>query len=376
MQYKQALITIKKSIMNAESGEFEILSTRLNENMNETQLYGDTPETKADRYRILFSLNMYTINKFGKTYNEIIEHPENIKDPNNEPIDLAIYIALSEEFNHVVEILNSQYKSFEYNDISITIFQDKWKERAFNRFYNVFIIPAGTMGNISAGNIITSIMTIYKPQNIVIAGIAGAISADLQIGDVFIPASVNDYLANIKITGKKIPKFEPSGSTLSTDQHLLNNFRHFNSKKYDGYNNWRANINNELNIIINDEMKEALKKLGVNLPLHCKLVVGEDKVLGSGPAVIESRSFANWIKSQNRKVAAVDTESAGVYNAAFMQKYRPSVLTIRGISDCADKNKSLIESATQSKLRKLAMKNVISLIKVAVEEGLFNNQQS
>ena len=58
-------------------------------------------------------------------------------------------------------------------------------------------------------------------------------------------------------------------------------------------------------------------------------------------AIIASDNFSSTLKSLDRNVLAIDTESAGVFEVA--KSFGTLAITIRGISDFADKNKTDLE---------------------------------
>ena len=69
-----------------------------------------------------------------------------------------------------------------------------------------------------------------------------------------------------------------------------------------------------------------------------------------------------WLTREvDRKVAAMEMESAGVYDAGIIRTPAPRTIAIRGISDYADARKEKIETATKGLFRELATKNALSL---------------
>ena len=72
----------------------------------------------------------------------------------------------------------------------------------------------------------------------------------------------------------------------------------------------------------------------------------------SGPAVGKGSAFISWIKGKvDRKVVAMEMESAGIYDAALIHTPAPRVIAIRGISDFADERKELLEDAAKDQFR-------------------------
>ena len=91
--------------------------------------------------------------------------------------------------------------------------------------YVVGIVPSGKMGNTRAASVMSAILSTYAVRNVVVLGLAGSISDDLFPGDVFIPDSISEYLANSAAVGRNTLSFELSGNHFSTDETLLSRFQ-------------------------------------------------------------------------------------------------------------------------------------------------------
>jgi hypothetical protein len=101
-------------------------------------------------------------------------------------------------------------------------------------------------------------------------------------------------------------------------------------------------------------------------------VIADDSKLASGPPVGKSTHFAKWLGGHDRKFAALEMESAGVYSQVDLTRkhVQPKTLAIRGISDFADERKSQVEKSSKGVLRAYCMTNAASLLKLAIEGGL------
>ena len=73
--------------------------------------------------------------------------------------------------------------------------------------------------------------------------------------------------------------------------------------------------------------------------------MGEDRKLASSLTVTKGKAFAKWLKEDDRKIAAVEMESAGGYAAVdnLKEGTAPRVISIRGISDFGDGRKEQLE---------------------------------
>ncbi len=369
--YEISLEIMSKKISSTDLPTFNILRSRLTENMNQVRLYGDTSSYKSDRAMIIDSLNRMAIASFDKTFDKLGNSDESWLNKFDGGIDIVVYVALKEEFDHLIDIFGKGFKAHELDDIAISIYYGNLKSFSADKTYKVAIIPAGKMGNTRSGNIMSAILTKYKTKNVVVIGIAGSITNDLQPGDVFIPDSVLEYLANSEISGSESLSFVPSGNQLPTNPRLLNRFQLLRTSNETVFKRWTKLIKKQSCMIVDEETKSALEKIGLNFPLECKLIVGDDKILGSGPAVAKGITFINWIKGFNRKVAAIEMESSGVYDAAFIQSTAPKTIAIRGISDFADKRKKKIDVVGKGSFRILAVKNAFSLLKFSIQADLF-----
>jgi nucleoside phosphorylase len=147
-------------------------------------------------------------------------------------IDILVYIALSEEFNELSDELmkefGNKFKAQELDDITITLFIGSVFSPIVNKTFKIAVVPAGKMGINRAASVTSAILSKSKMCDVVVLGIAGAISNDLQPGDVFIPDTINEYLANSATKGsKRTWSFETSGNNLPTSPRLLNRFQMF-----------------------------------------------------------------------------------------------------------------------------------------------------
>ena len=293
------------------------------------------------------------------------------------PTDILLYIALSEEFNdlsdELIDKLGKSFNPIELKEIAITVFSGEIYSPIKGISFNVTIVPSGKMGCTRAASVISPVIAISKAKNVVVLGIAGSVSNDLQPGDVFVPDSVNEYLANSATKGSEDAwTFETSGNHLPTDPRLLNRFQNFRRTQRDIYNLWLDECSERADPLLNGVVKESLVKAGLDLRGEITFIPGDDKKLASGPAVGKGEVFIKWLKSSvDRKVTAMEMESAGIYDAAFIHTPAPRVIAIRGISDFADERKKLIEEASKDQFRAISLKNALSLFVKGVEAGLF-----
>ncbi len=293
------------------------------------------------------------------------------------PIDILLYIALSEEFNdlsdELIDELGDGFMPRELNDIALTVFCGKVYSQALKKDFQLAVVPAGKMGNTRSAGVTSAILTELPAHNVVVTGIAGSLSNDLQPGDVFIPDCVDEYLANSATKGRrKIWTFETSGNQMSTTPRLLNRFQVFRRTQKVFYDRWSQDCAARFAPLIEGEIQAAMTKAGLDIRPEIKLFAGDDRKLASGPAVGKGKAFVDWITQKaDRKAAAMEMESAGVYDAAQIRTPAPRVIAIRGISDFADERKELIEKAAKDQFRAVSAKNALSLLLHGIQAGLF-----
>lgn len=124
--------------------------------------------------------------------------------------------------------------------------------------------------------------------------------------------------------------------------------------------------------LIDADTVTRLRKKKLLLREDCRLYAGDDRKLVSAPTVGKSKAFVEWISRQvDRKVFAMEMESAGVHDATIVRTPAPRAVAIRGISDYADSRKTKIESVAKDRLRTLAALNALSLLIRGIESGLF-----
>ncbi len=294
------------------------------------------------------------------------------------PIDVLLYVALSEEFNHLFDELFNElgYKITwrELDDVAAIVFYCEIFSPILKKNFQLAIAPAGEIGNISAATVISTIIEKSNSYDVdvVVLGIAGSLSNDLQPGDVFIPHSVKEYLANSATRGNGDAwTFDTSGHDWPTSSRLLKRFQFFRQTQKDFYEKWSDDCAARFAPIFKD-LKEAMTEARLDIRPENRLVAGDARKLASGSSVGKGKAFVEWLKGTvDRKVAAMDMESAGVYKAVQLRIPTPRVIAIRGISDCADERKELIENVAKDRFRVVSLKNALSLLVHGIEAGLF-----
>src|SRR5687768_10951288 len=110
-------------------------------------------------------------------------------------IDVLLYLALSEEFDTAMPMLG-QFVPQELPGTTLTVFAGDIWSAELQRDFRIAVLPAGKMGNTRSASVVSAAIEKLTPANVVVLGIAGSMTPDLEPGDVFIPDSINEYLAN------------------------------------------------------------------------------------------------------------------------------------------------------------------------------------
>lgn len=295
-----------------------------------------------------------------------------VEAKNSTDIDIAVYVALSEEFATVSKVLGKGFQPDKLRDLAITCLRGAIRTH-LDKPVRILVVPAGKMGNTRSANVMSAILTRFAPKNVVVIGIAGSLVHELQPGDVLIPDQVNEYLANAATVGKESWTFETSGNEFSTDPRLLNTCQFSWATRQKEYSTWRSQARSRFRRLINEKALKSLRAAGLELRAQSELFVGDDRKIASGPAVGKGTAFVNWLKEKvDRKAVAIEMESAGVYDAAIIRTPAPKAMAIRGISDFADERKKVLETVVKGGFRVLAAANATAYFKHAVHAGLFD----
>ena len=95
---------------------------------------------------------------------------------------ILVYVALSEEFHYVLEVLGSDFKPEESDDIAITYFFGYMFSPRLNTNFLLVVVPAGKMGNTRYGKITSALISTSRPLMVVVLGIAGSYPMILSLG--------------------------------------------------------------------------------------------------------------------------------------------------------------------------------------------------
>ena len=261
-------------------------------------------------------------------------------------IDVLVVVPLSEE-------LEVFYEVFPYEeDLSERDFLIS-KVKSPTPSISVYLIKLKRMGNAAARDACNYFLARYTVGLIICYGIAGGLQKDLRLGDVCISHDVLDLSDQSKIEDQDgALAISLSPTHLDVELNLCSRF---------GFvceNPAYANLKHGWEAAYQDYLSTLQCKFPKEFP-NIRTHIRQNTRVFFGSIVsyadIASDTFKQTLKSLDRNVLAVDTESAGVFECAT--NHDTSAITIRAISDFSDKSKSQLEADTHGLFRDIAAMN-------------------
>jgi nucleoside phosphorylase len=291
--------------------------------------------------------------------------PSDRAKQHQERADIVILVALVEEFEQLRNLLplmtpvpdpiHSGYDYyFEYGSADAVY-------RCVARF-------VGTMGPDRAGLFTDRMISRWHPAAVIMVGIAAGLHKDIRLGDVVAAQQVNAYLGETKAVSNNMNGwvFQPRPRVFQCDHLLLQEVDHLSFAHSSVYSKWRNDCAADLQTRVGASAREQL--------VSDRLLGSEPNLLSahlaSGPVVVADNSFADWIRSHDASVKAVDMEAAGLVESAFTRANPPRTLVLRGISDLGDERKSRFDMIDDGGLRRLAMRNATRLLLALMEANV------
>lgn len=269
-------------------------------------------------------------------------------------VDVAILFALKEEFNSFFPKIAKQQRAVKDQKTGRAVFLFDWTE-GDSAPYRCLTTFVGSMGAQDAALVTARILLSYSPASLVLVGIAGGLADHVLLGDVVIADEVRDYIQDGKVGDKG---FSPSGRVYRASSRTKNTLNFVDRAENLLWTKIKAQSRSQVRKIV-----QKHKSLIDNIPIRAEgfeIHVGH---IASGPVVATSRKFAKWLKTIDRKFAAVEMESAGFMNAVYEFGEDARAIVIRGISDKANTKKETLDKLGSGVLRRLAMTNALHALK-------------
>lgn len=229
----------------------------------------------------------------------------------------------------------------------------------------MIVVQQHGMGKTHAAASTAWMLARYEAGILVGLGIAGSLSGDMRLGDVCYTGSIVDVLDNAKMvdvgdeptaadaelspTHYNTPRvFEQAFSFIRTQPHLR--------PAYEAWQRERASVAASL------------------VPLPVPSPDGDDERLAEPRSkngvivcgmVSKSKIYNEKLRAIDRALLAIETESGGVFAQAGATRGTP-VITIRGISDYADKDKKKLETVSKGGVRRLGASNAASFLRLQI----------
>lgn len=274
-------------------------------------------------------------------------------------IDVGIVIALREEFIELHDQIADKCESV--RDSATGNYYYLFDYQCANRetCYRCVATFAGSMGPTKAGLITQRLVNEYKPNTLVMLGIAAGLSGDVKLGDVVVATVVDAYMENSKAEGQDEFSFALSGEVYRPSGDLVNFAQNFQFAHRDAFQQWLRKCSNELlGLFPNEEYLDNLIKEGL-IRDKAHLIAGH---IASGPTVGAAEAFNNWLKRRNRKYLALEMEAAGLMAAVYEEATPRRTLVLRAVSDYGDQRKGELDGVNSGAFRLYAIRNAIALL--------------
>lgn len=282
-------------------------------------------------------------------------------------VDVGIVIALDEEFRELAPQIN--FKAYYNQDIKQYYYLfERGIVGQEQTPYRCVVTVMGAMGPTDAGIVGDRLISQFTPKTIISIGIAGSMDKDVLVGNVVVADQTDEYLASskaIETSDKQDWDFQLSGNPFKSDPTYVAHAMHLKYAHKDRMQEWERNCRQYL--------LEKIGSVAVENLIRERLISDFPEIqtgrIASGQTVGAAKQFVQWLKEKHdRKLLALEMESAGVLNAAH--KRAVSSLIIRGISDYSDERKNKLDGIGQGVLRRYAMNNALSLLWLLMDLGL------
>ena len=266
-------------------------------------------------------------------------------------LDLALVISLQEELEAVIEVFGFK------TDLTISDFQIT-ELKSPNEHFRICLIKQHQMGQSAARAACDHLLAQYDVGILCSFGIAGALSSDINLGDICVSQTLYDLTDNTKYVDandRMDVNFSPRPYHVERGLCSRLAFLTQNPALSERKLEWLSQCEHHFNRHLDD-----LSSLeNVRSPTSRPSVYFGPLVSAN---VTASETLKERIQQVDRKVLAIDTESSGVYEVSERTHHTLS-FSLRAISDLADSSKAQTEESTNNAIRRLAAENAASYLK-------------
>jgi nucleoside phosphorylase len=232
--------------------------------------------------------------------------------------DVAIITAINKELDKILRLDGKWSEKKLYNDS--TQYHIGQFKRDDGKIVRVVAACAPQMGMCASSTLSMKLITNFKPEYLMMSGIAAGIAGEVELGDILVAEQVWDGASGkLRGDGKKGIFFQPDPRSKVLNEDIKEKILNIQAKrKY-------------LDEIRSQYPGDAPKTV---LNLH----IGP---MASVPAVIQSNEEIEKIKSISRKLIGIEMETYGVfYSASHCQKPKPNVISVKSVCDFANEEKN------------------------------------
>lgn len=231
--------------------------------------------------------------------------------------DIAVVCALADELE-AVKKLPLQWEEFRLDN--------KIYHRGKLKNYKVVASSENKMGMPEAAALTTRMIDMFRPQYVVMTGIAAGIHEEEDFLDLLIPEKISNWQA-----GKY--KVKKDGKWKDKELHI---FEKYEGKEPTYFKD--TNIFTEKKDIFNSKIIENLDFNNFSQPKPKSIKFFTDDMV-SGSAVVADKDIVNE-KIDGSKIDGIDMEAYGVAHACNNHPSQPKAIIIKAITDFADIEKN------------------------------------
>ncbi len=282
------------------------------------------------------------------------------------PIDVAIVVALSQEFRKLYkEIQDWSLLRYDFEANHHVYRFDYPRNELSGRTYRCLASFVGEKGEQHAAFLMHRLLENWQVRTVVVLGLAVAMNPDVQLGDVVIANRIVTYQQDSKdVPAKGVAgfTFQSVGEAYSLDNRIL---RELQNSKFPGaeqLSKWQqySDIQRSQIVSRNEEKKLISAGLVTRSP---QVKVGH---VASGPTVVAAAALSQWSKDH----LALEMESGGILAAIYHSTRFTETIVLRSISDLGDKRQDRLHQIDRESLRRWGMSNAIHFLWTMMDEGL------
>ncbi|MEO1028078.1 MAG: hypothetical protein AAFX02_03360 [Pseudomonadota bacterium] len=224
-------------------------------------------------------------------------------------------------------------------------------------------------GNDEAFTIIDEVLGRFQSTAAICVGIAGNISKDAELGDVFYSKSIINLTQRLKLsrtkTGRQTTQYDPITHRCCEKISRALDKARLSVDDLSTYKKWRdacalrnRGISCQIDFSPLGKTFEAFSRPRAN-----------NAQIASTNAVLADQNAVEDVHACGRKIGCVDTESAG-FARACEKHCVGSITVVRGVSDYADKTKAITEVSFKGAFRNLAIDNAVEFLSAHIHDIL------